>query len=92
LNPIDTLPPITVITHVRKYGRNLVVQGTTSDNGNVKTVTVNGHDARALSPNFTLWEVSLPVSDTSVELIAKSIDDAGNAELTPHLMTLVVFE
>src|SRR5262249_52003413 len=32
LDPVDDLPPTTVITHVRKAGTNVVVRGTTADN------------------------------------------------------------
>jgi hypothetical protein len=36
-----------------------VVRGTTSDDGVVEDVRVNGHAARALGPNFGEWEVIL---------------------------------
>ena len=53
LDPVDDLPPTTVITHVvRKRDGKIVVRGTTSDNGTVKKVMVNGQDAKALTANF----------------------------------------
>src|SRR5262249_28582996 len=42
LDPVDDLPPTTVITHVRRAGDRLTVRGTTADNGTVKRVLVNG--------------------------------------------------
>jgi len=32
------------------------VRGTTSDNGMVRRVVVNGKEARVVSPNFAEWE------------------------------------
>src|SRR5207302_242917 len=53
LSPVDDLPPATVITHVgRLVGGKVVVRGTTSDNGVVKKVLVNGKAARATRANF----------------------------------------
>src|SRR5262249_21073922 len=57
LDPVDDLPPTTVITHVRRAGTTLVVRGTTADNGAVKQVLVNGQRAKELAPNFAEWEV-----------------------------------
>src|SRR5205823_5786942 len=60
LDPVDDVPPITVITHVKKASDGkLVVRGTTSDNGTVKRVLVNGREARALRANFAEWEIEL---------------------------------
>ncbi len=85
LDPIDDLPPATVITSVRKVGANLIVRGTTSDNGTVAKVLVNGHPARALAPNFAEWEAILagPAADVK-EARAQSTDAAGNVEPKPH--------
>lgn len=51
--PVDDLPPATVITHVTRLpsGR-LIVRGTTSDNDRVKRVLVNEQEAKAASPKF----------------------------------------
>src|SRR6185295_14231942 len=58
LQPVDDLPPATVITHVsRKDANTLLVRGTTSDNGTVTKVMVNGTTAKAVRPNFAEWEV-----------------------------------
>src|SRR5262249_55110769 len=46
LEPVDDLPPATVITATRAEGGKLVVRGTSSDNGEVKRVLVNGTPAK----------------------------------------------
>jgi hypothetical protein len=85
LDPVDDLPPATVITHVRKVGKDLVVRGTTSDNETVSKVLVNGQPARALVPNFAEWEAVVPgVTDVR----AQATDAAGNVEPRPHVVRL----
>src|SRR5262249_44267158 len=60
LDPVDDLPPTTVITHVGKTADGkLTVRGSTADNGTVKRVLVNGTEAKAVAPNFAEWEVVL---------------------------------
>jgi uncharacterized protein (TIGR03067 family) len=82
----DTLPPATVITHVRRARAGaLLVCGTTSENETVKEVLVNGRAARPTEPNFARWEVTLdglPAGD--VDLTAHAVDRAGNVEPRPH--------
>jgi hypothetical protein len=89
LDPVDDLPPATVITHVRKSGANLVVRGTTSDNGTVTKVLVNGQPARALAPNFAEWEAVLALTSGAVkEVRAQATDAAGNVEPRPHVVAV----
>ena len=89
LNPVDDLPPQTVITHVvALVGGKWLVRGTTSDNGEVKRVLVNGHEAKAIRANFVEWEASLPSMRTGAELLAFAEDAAGNVEPRPHIMSL----
>jgi hypothetical protein len=89
LDPVDDLPPTTVITRVQREGANVVVRGTTADNGTVKRVLVNGKEAKALSPNFAQWEVVLrDVKPGEVKLSAHAEDAAGNVEKRPHLTTI----
>jgi hypothetical protein len=91
LNPVDDLPPTTVITHVRRAGTTVVVRGTTADNGVVTMVVVNGAEARALSPNFAEWEVVLrDVKPGALKLSARAEDAAGNVEKRPHVQSIVV--
>jgi hypothetical protein len=88
LDPVDDLPPATVITHVGSLedGR-LVVRGTTSDNGTVKRVRVNGQEARAVAANFADWEAVLTgVRPGTQKLVAEAEDGAGNVEKTPHVL------
>jgi hypothetical protein len=89
LDPVDDRPPITVITHVHRRDGKLIVRGTTSDNGTVKKVVVNGQPARALRPNFAEWEAmldNLPAEET--RLTAHAEDAAGNIERLPHVLTM----
>ncbi|WP_425615615.1 G8 domain-containing protein [Anatilimnocola sp. NA78] len=82
LDPVDDLPPATVITHVIRQDGKLIVRGTCSDNGEVKQVVVNGEPAKSAAANFSEWEVSL--SGTSTKLAAHAIDAAGNQEKLTH--------
>jgi hypothetical protein len=85
LQPVDDLPPTTVITHASNTepGK-LTVRGTTADGGAVKRVSVNGKEARSLRPNFAEWEVVLAVPEGGLTLTASAEDAAGNVETTPH--------
>lgn len=88
LTPIDDMPPITVITHIRSAGPGkLLVRGTTSDNGKVAKVTVNGQDVKPAAPNYAEWELTL-AAPTDGKLTAASKDEAGNVEKTPHVRTV----
>ena len=79
LAPVDDLPPATVITSVSKG----VVRGTTSDNGVVKRVLVNGVEAKATAPNFSQWEAAIDAAAGKIEAWAE--DAAGNVETNKHL-------
>jgi hypothetical protein len=76
LKPVDDLPPTTVIT----FASGRIVRGTTIDNGEIKSVTVNGKPAKALAPNFLEWEAEVEPGAVS----AHAEDAAGNVEKTPH--------
>jgi len=78
---VDDLPPATVITSVSKG----IVRGTTSDNGTVKRVLVNGREAKATAPNFAEWEIALDAAGT---IEAHAEDEAGNRELHPHRVVI----
>jgi G8 domain len=90
LDPVDDLPPATVITLTRALdGSRLLVRGTTLDNGTVAQVLVNGQPARALTPNFAEWEVVLSgVPAGAVKVTAHAADAAGNVEKRPHVVVL----
>jgi hypothetical protein len=89
LDPVDDLPPTTVITHVNVNGGNIHIRGVTADNGTVAKVLVNGVAAKATRPNFAEWEVDLPVLKTGLPTIrAHAEDAAGNVEKNAHVVTV----
>lgn len=89
LDPVDDLPPTTVITHIVPRDGSLVVRGTTADNGTVTKVMVNGVQAKAVSPNYAEWEVILPRADGSIHQVSAFAEDAaGNLEPRPHVVVL----
>ena len=84
LDPVDDLPPATVITSARKQADGkLLVRGVTHDNGEVADVTVNGQRAKILTQHAGVadWEITLP---SAKELAAFARDRAGNAERNGH--------
>ncbi len=87
LDPVDDLPPITVITHVVQSGEKLIVRGTVSDNGPVRRVHVNGKEVRGLRPGFAEWEAALDrPGPGEAKLTAHAEDEAGNVEKLPHVI------
>ena len=87
LKLVDDLPPATVITRVEQKDANtLLVRGTTSDNGTVKRVVVNGVEARSLAANFGEWEATLKNSKLGETISARAEDVAGNEEKQPHAL------
>jgi hypothetical protein len=89
LDPVDDLPPTTVITHIQRQDNRVIVRGNTADNGIVKRVLVNGKEAKALAANFAEWEVDLdeqPAGALKVKAFAE--DAAGNFEKRPHVMII----
>jgi hypothetical protein len=89
LDPVDDLPPATVITHARVEGNHVVVRGTSSDNGTIKRVLVNGREAKELAANFAEWEAILTeVGPGEVRVSAHAEDAAGNVEQLPHVVVV----
>ena len=89
LDPVDDLPPATVITHVSRQGNKVIVRGSTSDNGTVKRVVVNGKPARALAANFAEWEVVLDAAAKGeLKIRAHAEDATGNVEKRPHVVVV----
>jgi G8 domain len=91
LHPVDDRPPATVITRVSHLAAGkLLVRGTTSDNGAVKRVLVNGRAAKATAGNFAEWEIVLDgVKPGKVQLTARAEDAAGNVEKLAHTWLVV---
>ena len=85
LNPVDDLPPSTVITRFRLQGQRAVVEGVTHDNGVITQVTVNGHPAKLTrqTEGVVDWRVEFIPGRKDV-VIAAGTDAAGNVEQTPH--------
>ncbi|QEL13641.1 G8 domain-containing protein [Limnoglobus roseus] len=89
LDPIDDLPPTTVISRVTRVGSTVTVRGATADNGTVTRVRVNGKEPKPTAANFAEWELVLenvPAGPLTIEAAAE--DAAGNAEKTPAKVTL----
>jgi len=85
LDPIDDLPPATIITAMRRTGEKLVVSGVTHDNGEIKSVTLNGLAAKFTSNRGGIanWSIELPPPTDGI-VSAHATDDAGNVEKTAH--------
>jgi len=85
LEPVDDLPPATVITSVAQDNGTLVVRGVSHDNGDIVAVRVNGQEAQVLATGAGVvdWEARLASRDVQ-ELIAVASDNSGNIEQTPH--------
>jgi hypothetical protein len=81
LDPIDDLPPATLITSVRGRGDELYVRGVTQDDGKVAAVTVNGKAARIITSHagVTDWEITFEQNETEA-VTATATDAAGNTE------------
>jgi hypothetical protein len=97
LQPVDDLPPATIITYppadsvVRAVDGRITVRGTTTDNTATRRVRVNGVDARDLDFNFHQWEVTLTgVEPGTLTIEAQAEDESGNVEQTPHRIRVEV--
>lgn len=84
LEPIDDLPPATLITSVQKKGTQLLVTGVSHDNGEIASIRVNGVEAKQLNSEAGVvdWEVRLD-ADVRGPIVADAFDQAGNHEQTP---------
>jgi hypothetical protein len=85
VDPIDDLPPVTVILSASLTTNGLRVRGVAYDNDEVKRIEVAGRDAKivARGPGVLDWEITLaPPKDGRV--VARSTDAVGNVEKTAH--------
>ena len=84
LDPVDDLPPATIITDSRRQKDHVVVTGVSEDDGNVAQVTVNGQPAQITSrgPGIVDWQITI-AAKAGTALLARSQDDAGNIERSP---------
>ncbi len=87
LQPVDDLPPATIIRRIDEQGGRLKISGTTHDDGFIKTVTVNGKAARIHRQQHGVadWSIELP---NAAKLTAAATDAAGNTEKNPHQLNL----
>jgi len=84
---VDDLPPATVITRVIRNKGTVTVMGTSSDNGTIKSVRVNGQRVTLYQGNFEEWVITLKdVPDGPLMIEAKAEDAAGNVEKTPAVV------
>jgi len=85
LQPVDDLPPATIITTMTRRGDKLTVTGITHDNGDIVAVTVNGQAAKISSNRAGVadWSIELPTSADD-KITAFATDRAGNVEQTKH--------
>ncbi len=71
----------------QKMKGHLLVHGVSQDNGDIASVTVNGHLAKITSSHAGVadWEISLALDKMSKKrLVAQAMDRARNAEQTGH--------
>jgi hypothetical protein len=85
LNPVDDLPPASLIRSVRKADGKLIVTGLSEDNGEIATVTVNGQPATLtnFSAGIAEWQAEI-APPTDGQISAQATDRAGNTEKTVH--------
>jgi len=89
LEPIDDLPPSTIIRSIHRDNGKLTITGVTTDNGDIASVTVNGHAAKLTpsAPGVVDWQIQLD-APADAKVIAKAVDVAGNQELVGHVLDL----
>src|SRR5262249_28764495 len=89
LQPVDDLPPATIILSVRRQGEKLLVKGVSHDNGVIRSVTVNGQAAKLdiIQAGLVDWsaELSLPRDG---RVVAAAVDAAGNRETLTHVVVV----
>ena len=85
LDPVDDLPPQTIITHItRQSDGSYLVRGTAADNGTISRVEVSGQAAKSTEPNFAQWEAKLSADAAQGGIAALAEDSAGNVEQLRH--------
>lgn len=85
LTPVDNLPPATIITSVKSHANSITVTGVTHDNGDIQSITTNGHKAAILHSAFGVTDWTLTASATDLQtIVATATDTAGHVELTLH--------
>lgn len=89
IEPVDDLPPATVITHLKMNGENIHISGSTIDNSKVTKVLINGIEATSSRNHFAEWTAVIPLSSVSNNTLkAHAVDKHNNVEPKPHVLTL----
>jgi hypothetical protein len=89
LDPIDDLPPATIITSVVRVGDKLRVSGISHDNGDIVLIEVNGMVSKLQSARIGVvdWSMEVPVPSDG-KISARATDQAGNVEQTAHIRSV----
>lgn len=89
LQPVDDLPPATMITAIERDSDKLIVRGLSHDNGEVTQVKVNERLAKLVQrgPGVYTWELTMDAAGIDA-VEAEASDDSGNREQTPHRIQL----
>jgi hypothetical protein len=89
LDPVDDLPPATIILSVRREGDKLLVKGVSHDNGVIRAVTVNGQAAKleVIQAGLVDWTIHLPPPRDG-RVVAAAVDEAGNRETLAHVVVV----
>jgi hypothetical protein len=87
LDQVDDLPPATIILSVRRQGDKLLVKGVSHDNGVIRSVTVNGQEAKlaVIQSGLVDWTALLPLPKDG-RVTAAAVDEAGNRETLTHVV------
>lgn len=87
-DPVDDLPPVTVVTHVgRGEDGSVQLRGTTADNGVVTTLHINEQSTRIDRQGSSEWTLDYRAeADDVTTLSVFAVDEAGNRELRPHVV------
>lgn len=87
LNPVDDLPPATIILSARRQGDKLQVKGVSHDNGVIRSITVNGQAAKLdiIQAGLVDWTAHLPLPRDG-RVVAAAVDEAGNRESLAHVV------
>ncbi len=85
LEPVDDLPPATIITALRYVDGRLIVRGVSHDNGEITSITVKDRPAKIVASEAGVvdWEIELELAKEA-PLIAYATDNAGNVEQHAH--------
>lgn len=88
LDPVDDVPPATIITSIDQRANKLIVRGVSHDNSKITAITVNDRPAQVTSARGGVfdWMIELPANTPMVS--ATAVDEAGNVEQTAHQVLL----